>query len=125
MLNDPVMHRLVGVTIIEMDDAMTQAYPGKQGGEVELRDTSGAIHRGTWKTSSTRAIADVRGEISRRAAEDVLGAAAPRAKSKRCIDGLERSDDAGLPWRHVCACGARRRIGFEARAAAVVTRRLS
>src|SRR5258708_515882 len=45
LLNDARLHKLIGLMTLEVDDAMTRTYPGKQGGEVEVRDTRGATQR--------------------------------------------------------------------------------
>ncbi len=41
-LDDPRIARLVGLTTLEIDDALTAAYPGQQGGEVEIRLDDGS-----------------------------------------------------------------------------------
>lgn len=45
LLSDARLHRLIGLMKLEVDDAMTRAYPGLQGGEVEITDVAGAVQR--------------------------------------------------------------------------------
>ncbi len=93
LLNDARLHKLIGLMALEVDDAMTQAYPGKQGGEVEVRDTSGATQRLRLEDVVNATPTEVR-ERFRGAVEAVVGKA--RAQEiEGCIEGLERSDDAG------------------------------
>ena len=37
LLDDPSLRRLIGMIRLEVDDEMTHAYPGQQGGEVKVR----------------------------------------------------------------------------------------
>ena len=93
LLNDARLHRLIGLMTLEVDDEMTRAYPGKQGGEVEVRDTSGATQRLRLEDVVNATPAEVR-ERFRVAVEAAVGKA--RAQEiEDCIDGLDRSDDAG------------------------------
>ena len=72
---------------------MTSAYPGKQGGEVEVRDTSGATQRLRLEDVVNATPTEVR-ERFRVAAEASEGKA--RAQEiEDCIEALDRSDDAG------------------------------
>jgi len=45
LLNDARLHKLLRLMTLEIDEQMTRSYPDKQGGEVELRDASGATKR--------------------------------------------------------------------------------
>jgi 2-methylcitrate dehydratase PrpD len=93
LLNDARLHKLIGLMTLEVDDAMTQAYPGKQGGEVEVRDTSGATQRLRLEDVVNATPTEVR-ERFRGAVEAAVGKA--RAQEiEGCIEGLDRSDDAG------------------------------
>jgi 2-methylcitrate dehydratase PrpD len=93
LLNDPVLQRLVGLTTLEVDDELTQAYPGQQGGDVEVSEIGGATHRVRLADVVNATAAGVR-ERFRTAAEDVVGAAQAR-EIERGIDELDRSDDVG------------------------------
>jgi 2-methylcitrate dehydratase PrpD len=93
LLNDPALHRLLGMTSLHIDDRMTQAYPGKQGGEVEVREIGGATHRVRLEDVVNAAAPDVRKRF-RAATESVMGTQRTR-EIEECIDGLERSADAG------------------------------
>ena len=44
-LADPELARLVAATTLVVDDEMTQAYPGRQGGAVTLRSAGGDVYR--------------------------------------------------------------------------------
>lgn len=93
LLNDATLHRLIGRTTLEIDDEMTRAYPGKQGGEVTVTETSGATHRIRLEDVVNATAQDVR-ERFRAAAAEVLGQA--RAEEvERAIDGLEGCEDVG------------------------------
>jgi 2-methylcitrate dehydratase PrpD len=93
LLNDPLLHRLIGVMKLEVDEGMTRAYPALQGGEVEVTETGGAVHRMRLENVVNATPDDVRGRF-RVAAAGVVGAV--RADEiERFIDTLERSDDAG------------------------------
>ena len=93
LLNDTRLHKLIGLMTLEVDDEMTRAYPGKQGGEVEIREAGGETHRLRLDDVVNATPADVRGRF-RPAVEAVVGKT--RAQEiEDCIDGLDRSDDAG------------------------------
>ena len=78
---------------LEVDDEMTRAYPGKQGGEVEVRSTSGATQKLRLDDVVNATPSEVR-ERFRGAVEAAVGRA--RAQEiEDCIEGLNRSDDAG------------------------------
>jgi 2-methylcitrate dehydratase PrpD len=94
LLDDPTLHRLLSVTTLQVDDEMTQAYPGKQGGDVEIREVGGATHRVRLDDVVNATATDVR-ERFRLAAAQVVGAQRAR-EIERFVDGLEHSDDVGL-----------------------------
>lgn len=94
LLNDVRLHKLIGATTLEVDDEMTRAYPGKQGGEVEVRETGGATRRMRLEDVVNATPQEVQARF-RSATESVMGA--QRAQEiEECIRTLERSDDAGL-----------------------------
>jgi 2-methylcitrate dehydratase PrpD len=93
LLNDPRLHRLLGVTTLEIDDAMTKAYPAQQGGEVEVVESGGAAHRVRLEDVVHATAEEVRGRF-RAAARGAMGEVRAR-EIEAFIDGLERSDDAG------------------------------
>jgi 2-methylcitrate dehydratase PrpD len=90
-LRDPALQRLIGVMKLEVDDAMTRAYPGKQGGEVEVRETGGSTHRMRLEDVVNADAAAVRARF-RAAAENVLGAARTR-EIESFIDEIELRKD--------------------------------
>ena len=93
LLNDTRLHRLIGLMTLEIDDEMTRAYPGKQGGEVEVRDTSGVTQRLRLEDVVNATPDEVRGRF-RGAVEAAVGKS--RAQEiEASIEGLDRSDDAG------------------------------
>ncbi len=93
LLADPELHRLIGVTRLQIDDAMTLAYPGLQGGEVEVRESGGAVHRIRLDNVVNATAMDVQARF-RAAMEEAFGAARA-AEIESCIADLDRSDDAG------------------------------
>ena len=93
LLNDARLHKLIGLMTLEVDEEMTRAYPGKQGGEVEVRDTSGATQRLRLE-NVVNATSDEVKDRFRGAVEAAVGSA--RAQEiEDCIEGLDRSDAAG------------------------------
>ncbi|HVY07900.1 MAG TPA: MmgE/PrpD family protein [Burkholderiales bacterium] len=93
LLNDARLHKLIGLMSLEIDDEMTRAYPGKQGGEVEVRETGGATKRMRLDDVVNASVQEVQGRF-RVAVEEAVGKT--RAQEiEECIDGLDRSDDAG------------------------------
>ncbi len=93
LLNDARLHKLIGLMTLEIDDEMTRAYPGKQGGEVEVRDASGAMQRLRLE-DVVNATPDEVQKRFRAAVEEAVGKS--RAQEiEDCIEGMERSDDAG------------------------------
>ena len=93
LLNDPLLHRLIGLMKLEVDDEMTRAYPALQGGEVEVTETGGAVRRMRLENVVNATAEDVRGRF-RVAAAGVVGVG--RADEiERFIDALDRSDNAG------------------------------
>lgn len=90
-LHDPVLLRLIDVMKLEIDDAMTRAYPGKQGGEVEVRESGGATHRIRLEDVVNASAIDVRARF-RAAAENVLGATRAR-EIETFIDEIELRKD--------------------------------
>ncbi|MEO8040006.1 MAG: MmgE/PrpD family protein [Betaproteobacteria bacterium] len=93
LLADPELQRLVALTKLEIDDAMTRAYPARQGGEIEVRSSGGANYRMRLNDVVNASAADVRKRF-RVATEETFGAAHAR-EIESAIQGLEGSDDAG------------------------------
>ena len=92
LLNDARLHKLLGLMNLEIDDQMTRDYPGKQGGEVELRDAGGAVQRLRLEDVINATPMEVR-ERFRSATEEAVGKA--RAQEiEQAIETLDRSDDA-------------------------------
>jgi 2-methylcitrate dehydratase PrpD len=93
LLDDAELRRLIGITKLQIDDAMTRVYPGLQGGEVEVRDCAGATHRVRLENVVNASVADVQARF-RLATQEAFGAAQAGA-IERAIDELDGSDDAG------------------------------
>jgi 2-methylcitrate dehydratase PrpD len=93
LLSDARLHRLIGMTTLLVDDRLTQAYPGNQGAEVEVRDVAGEVYRARLDDVVNAGAQEVRARFHAAAAA-VLGADRAAAIAG-CIDGLEGSDDAG------------------------------
>lgn len=93
LLRDARLHRLLGVTQLEVDEPMTRAYPGQQGGAVEVRLADGERHGMRLADVVNASEQDVR-ERFRAAATGRVGAAAC-ARIEWLIDGLAQCDDAG------------------------------
>ena len=93
LLNDARLHRLIGLMTLEVDDEMTRTYPGKQGGEVEVRDISGATQRLRLDDVVNATPTEVQ-ERFRGAVEAAVGKART-LEIEECIAQLDRSDDAG------------------------------
>jgi len=93
LLNDARLHRLIGLMTLEVDDDMTRAYPGRQGGEVEVREAGGATRKLRLEDVVNATPAEVRLRF-RAAVADAVGKT--RAQEiEESIDGLDRSEDAG------------------------------
>ena len=93
LLNDARLHRLIGLMKLEVDDAMTRAYPGLQGGEVEVTQ-SGTVQRVRLDDVVNATAGDVRLRF-RAAAAERLGAARA-AQVESFIDALDQVRDVGV-----------------------------
>ena len=93
LLNDARLHDLIGRMTLEVDDEMTRAYPGKQGGEVEVRETGGATQRLRLEDVVNATASEVRARF-RGAVEAAVGKVRAR-EIEECIAALDRSEDAG------------------------------
>ncbi|MBC8007353.1 MAG: hypothetical protein H7X76_04815, partial [Prolixibacteraceae bacterium] len=93
LLNDARLHKLIGLMTLEVDEDMTRDYPGRQGGEVEVRHTGGATQRLRLEDVVNATPTEVR-ERFRRAVEAAVGKARTQ-EIEECIGQLDRSDDAG------------------------------
>ena len=93
LLDEPRVARLIALTRLQVDSAMTAAYPGLQGGEV-------AVLTDTGETLTVRldnvvnATADEVGARFLAATQRAMGAA-PAARIADFIDRLEDTADAG------------------------------
>jgi 2-methylcitrate dehydratase PrpD len=93
LLQDPEVHRLIGVTTLEEDQGFTDAYPRIQGAEVSVTLLNGE--------TKTRRLPDVipatPEAISQRfrcATTNVLGASAS-ARIEESVEGIETLSDVG------------------------------
>ena len=93
LLDDARLHRLIGLMTLDVDDAMTRAYPGQQGGEVEIRCRGGALLRERLDDVVNASAAEVRARF--RAAVSEAGGAQRARDLEDCIEQLPDSDDAG------------------------------
>lgn len=93
LLKDARLHRLIGLTSLQVDEDMTRAYPARQGGEVEIRNFDGHTSRLRLDDVVNATRAEVR-ERCRNAVANAVGA--QRAHDiETLIDHLHESDDAG------------------------------
>ena len=92
-LDDPEINRLASVTTVEVDPALTAAYPGKQGAEVIVTLRDGRTLRRGLPDVVPAAHEEIRVRF-RSAAEKILGADATRA-AEAFIDQLENQEDVG------------------------------
>lgn len=93
LLNDAILHELIGMMNVEVDDQMTRDYPALQGGEVELRLRDGSRVHVRLDNVVNAEPAEVRARFRLAVSER---AGAPRAiLIERFIDTLETSDDVG------------------------------
>jgi len=93
LLDDPRVRRLIGLTSLEIDEQMTSAYPAQQGGEVEVIDTAGAVHRARLADVVNASFDDVRARF-RQALTDTMGTARA-ARIEQAIEDLPRAADVG------------------------------
>lgn len=93
LLENPLMHRLLAVTRLEVDDEMTRAYPVRQGGAVEVQLAGGACHALRLDDVVNASSQDVRDRFQVAAVARLGCSAASRIGD--LIDGLIESNDAG------------------------------
>ena len=93
LLQDPRLHRLLDKTRLEVDEAMTRAYPAQQGGAVEIQMTDGSLHQERLVDVVNATPTEVRARY-RVAVADVMGTDAA-TRIEALIDGLLLSQDAG------------------------------
>ena len=104
LLADAELHRLIGVTQLEIDEEMSTAYPGLQGGEVRVHEVGGTTHQHRLE-NVINAPADTVRTRFRSAVTETFGAA--RAHDiERIIDQLAHSSDAGELAHSLRAAGA-------------------
>ncbi len=98
-LADVEINRLAGITRVEIDPALTAAYPAQQGAEMTV-----TLHNGETRTRRLPDVVPATPEQIRArfrsAAEPVLGAKATQA-AEGFIDALDRQEDAGALARLV------------------------
>ncbi len=93
LLQHPALHRLIGMTQLEVDGEMTRAYPGLQGGAVEVTEIGGAVHQLRLENVVNATAEEVRARF-KVAATSVVGTTRA-AEIEHFIDTLEQSEDAG------------------------------
>ncbi len=92
-LDEPALQRLIAKIRLELDDELTQAYPGRQGAGIEIEDVNGKTHR-VRLADVVNASADEVRERFRREATEAFGEA-HTATSEAFVDNIETADDAG------------------------------
>ncbi len=92
LLNDMQLHRLINLTTLQIDDEMTRAYPGQQGGEVEVHDDTGATQRVRLDDVVNATPTEVRARF-RLAVAEATGEARTQ-DIEACIQNLEYAEDA-------------------------------
>lgn len=92
-LDDPALQRLIAKIRLELDDELTQAYPGRQGAGIEIEDVNGKTHR-VRLADVVNASADEVRERFRREATEAFGEA-HAATIEAFVDDIENADDAG------------------------------
>lgn len=93
LLADPGLHRLLKATTLSVDDEMTAAFPGLQGGEVEVETTDGTVHRVRLDNVVNATAAEVRTRF-REATAQGMGEARMR-EIEACVESLDGAADAG------------------------------
>ena len=93
LLNDPRLHRLIGLMTMQIDDELTLAYPGKQGGDVEVRLTDGSVQRSRLADVVNASADEVRARF-RASTTEVMGKRSAQ-EIEAFIDSLDRCDDSG------------------------------
>lgn len=94
LLESPLVHRLLAVTRLEIDDEMTRAYPAQQGGAVEVQLVGGACHAMRLVDVVNATAQDVRDRFAAAATIRLGPSAAGRIAE--LIDSLIDNHDAGL-----------------------------
>jgi 2-methylcitrate dehydratase PrpD len=92
-LSDPEINRLASITAVEIDPALTAAYPGKQGAEVIVTLRDGRTLRRGLADVVPATPEQIRARF-RTAAQAIIGAEAVKA-AENAIDHLETLEDAG------------------------------
>ena len=93
-LDDARMQHLLAMTQLVVDDEMTQAYPGQQGGEVAVTLVDGSRHAKRLSNVVNATDEEVRQRF--KAAVQALAGAKAAADIEALIDELHNSADAGL-----------------------------
>lgn len=94
LLDEPQLHRLVGMITMKVNDEMTRAYPGKQGGEVEVVERGSGRHRERLGDVVVATAADLR-ERFLTATTRTLGERRA-TRIEKFIYGIEHHEDACL-----------------------------
>jgi 2-methylcitrate dehydratase PrpD len=92
-LADPEINRLAGITTIEIDPALTAAYPAKQGASMTVTLRSGETRTRNLSDVVPATPEQIRARFHS-AAEKILGTEATCA-AERFIDALDQQEDAG------------------------------
>ncbi len=93
-LDDARMQRLLALTQLVVDDEMTQAYPGQQGGEVAVTLADGSRHAKRLSNVVNASAEEVRQRFN--VAVQAVAGDSVAAAIKALIEQLDSSADAGL-----------------------------
>lgn len=93
LLQDVQLQRLLAVTRLEVDQAMTRDYPGRQGGAVEIRLADGTVRAHRLDDVVNASPAEVLARFRSAAAARIGSAGAARIEA--LVTCLEHGDDAG------------------------------
>lgn len=95
-LDDPVLARLVSITTVHVDDALTSRYPGLQGAEVDIAEVGGGRRRVRLDDVVNAGRAEILARF-RASVTEALGAERA-ARVEAAIEGLDgAADAAALP----------------------------
>lgn len=94
LLEDSTLHRLISVMTLQVDEAMTRAYPAQQGGEVEILDGDGEAYGVRLDDVVNASACEVR-ERFRAQAQETFGNV--RAlEIEDCINKIDQAENAGM-----------------------------
>jgi len=93
LLNHPLLHRLLSLTTLAIDDDFTKVYPGQQGAEVIVTEIGGTVHRARLDDVVMASADEVRTRF--RVATAAAMGSTRSAEIEHFIENLEHSTDVG------------------------------